>query len=204
MPKRHLLPKKSRSRRSSTSTQSNRTKPKNQRTAQKKRGRKSSAAKPSQPTRTSPRLALGKTVIADMLGDPSLSFSAAARKWKVDRRWLREHFGSELQKDSSGRIRAKVRNRRHRTLYKPTASPGESIPVVTKSKRERHLLGTWMAALNAASRGHWSKMKKFPRNVVIGGVRLETSPDEVQEILNALAEEESPFEGLYRTIVRPS
>jgi hypothetical protein len=47
-------------------------------------------------------------------------------------------------------------------------------------------------------------MKKFPRRQVIGGVRLATGPKEVQRILTALAEEESPFEGLYRTIVRRS
>lgn len=194
MPKRHLLRKMSRSRRSSTS------KPTKKRTAQKRRASKSTR-KQSPPSR---RLELGKRVIADMLGDPSLSFTAAARKWKVDPRWLREHFVSDLRKDSSGRIRAKVRNRRHKILYKPTATPGESIPVVTKSKRERQLLGQWMAALNAAGRGDWSKMRKFPKGKRIGGVLLETSPEEVQAILNALAEEESPFEGLYRATVRPS
>jgi hypothetical protein len=151
--KRHLLRKKSRSRRSSTSTQS--TKPNKLRTSQKKRAGKSLAAKPSQPAPSSPRLALGKTVIADMLGDPSLSFTAAARKWGVDPRWLQKYFGSEFEKSSSGRIRAKVRNPRHKTLYKPTATPGMPVPVVTKSKRERLLLGEWMAALNEAGKGDW-------------------------------------------------
>jgi len=77
-------------------------------------------------------------------------------------------------------------------------------PVITKNKRERLLLGEWMAALNEAGRGHWSRMQKFPKGKRIGGVLLETDPKQVQEILEALADEESPFEGLYRTVARPS
>jgi hypothetical protein len=139
-----------------------------------------------------------------MLGDPSLSFAAATRKHKVDSRWVQKHLGSKFRKDSSGRIRAKVSNRRHKTLYKPTAIPGVHVPVVTKNKRERRLLGRWMAALNAAGRNDWSKMSKFPKQQLVGGILLETDPNEVQPILVALAEEESPYEGLYRRIARPS
>jgi hypothetical protein len=139
-----------------------------------------------------------------MLGDPSLSFTAAARKWRVDPRWLQKHYGSEFEKNSSGRIRAKVRNPRHKTLYKPTATPGMAIPLVTRSKRERLLLGEWMAALNKAGKGDWSRMREFPKDKRIGGVPLETDPNEVQEILEALADEESPFEALYRAVARPS
>jgi len=47
-------------------------------------------------------------------------------------------------------------------------------------------------------------MKKLPRKLVIGGVRLETNPKKVQEILVAMAEQESPFEGLYRAMGRTS
>lgn len=157
-----------------------------------------------QSSRTSQRLQRGERVFADMLGDPSLSFAATTRKHKVDRRWVLKHLGWKFGKDSSGRIRAKVRNKRHKTLYKPTDTPGVHRPVDTKSKGERQLLGQWMAALNAAGRGDWSKMKKFPKRQHIGGVLLETDPKEVQAILDALAEEESPFEGLYRTTVRRS
>ena len=44
-----------------------------------------------------------------------------------------------------------------------------------------------MAALNAAGRGDFSKIDKFPRNKSIGGVRLPTNRNEVQRILKALA-----------------
>jgi len=148
------------------------------------------------------RLERGERVLATMLHDPSLSFTATARKHKVDPRWVLKHLGWKFRKDSSGRIRAKVRNSRYKTLYKPTSTPGVSVPVVTKNKGERQQLGQWMAALNAARSNHWSRMARFPKGQYIGGVLLETDPKEVQEILLALAEQESPFEGLYRTIVR--
>ncbi len=204
MPRRHLPRKKSRSRSSSTSKYNTKTTRNNQRSAPKLSRIKSAA--PKQPTsdRESLRVERGQHVIADMLGDPSLSFTAAARKWKVDRRWLRKHFASDLLRDSSGRITAKVRNPRHKTLYKPTATPGMPVPVVTKGKSERLLLGEWMAALNEAGRGHWSRIRKFPKGKRVGGVLLETDPKEVQEILEALADEESPFEALYRAVARPS
>jgi hypothetical protein len=76
------------------------------------------------------------------------------------------------------------------------------MPVPTKNKAERLLVGRWMAGLNAAKHGDFSRIDKFPRNTVIGGVRLPTSRTEIQQILKSLAGRESPFEGLYRTIAR--
>jgi hypothetical protein len=58
--------------------------------------------------------------------------------------------------------------------------------------------------VNAAGRGDFSQMDKFPPNKTIGGVRLPTNRNEVQRILKALAEKESPYERLYRTLARPS
>src|SRR5713101_2181740 len=143
-------------------------------------------------------------VVRDMSRDPSLAFTKAARKRGIDPRSVRKHFPSAFRKDSSGRIRATSTEQRYKTLHIPSTAPGVSIPVITKNMRERRLLGEWMAALNAAGRGDFSRMKRFPRRQVIGGVRLATGPKEIQQILTALAEEEFPFEGLYRTLVRPS
>jgi hypothetical protein len=78
------------------------------------------------------------------------------------------------------------------------------MPVATTSKKERLLIGRWMAALNSAGRGDFSKIDKFPKDKRIGGILLPTNRAEVQQILVSLAEQESPFEGLYRTIVRRS
>jgi hypothetical protein len=139
-----------------------------------------------------------------MLRYPSLSFDQAVRRRKIDGRTVLHHFGAEFEKDSSGRIKARPKGRKLQTLYIPGAEPGQEIPVSTKDAGERRLLGRWMTAVNAAGRRDFSKIDKFPRNKSIGGVRLPTNRNEVQRILKALAEKESPFEGLYRTLARPS
>lgn len=201
MPARHLLRKKSRSRSSSTNSSTQKTKPtKNQHSARKQRGKKLTAGKRAQSPDRLQRLKAGRRLVADMAADSSLVFTRTAHKRGLDPRWVRREFGSQLEKDSSGRIRAKTRSRNRKTLHIPTATPGVRTPVATRNKHERKKVGKWMAALNAAGGGDFSKMKKLPRNLVIGGVRLETSPKKVQEILDAMAEEESPFEGLYRSM----
>jgi hypothetical protein len=141
-------------------------------------------------------------VLEDMLRKPSLSLSKAARKRKVDPRTVVRHFASRFRKDSSGRIRAYAVARRQKILYIPWFEPGQVKPIPTTGKSERLLLGRWMAALNAARGGDFSKIDKFPRNTKVGGILLPTKHAEIQRILVNLAEQESPFEGLYRTIVR--
>jgi len=140
----------------------------------------------------------------DMLKDPSLSFTRAARKRQIDPRTARKYNPGWFRRDPSGRIRAYAVARRQKILYIPWFEPGEVMPVETKSKRERLHLGRWMAALNSAGHDDFSKIDKFPKNKRIGGVLLPTNHAEVQQILVNLADQESPFEGLYRTIVRRS
>jgi hypothetical protein len=139
-----------------------------------------------------------------MLRDPSITFTQAARNREVDRRTVRKYFGVALQRDSSGRIKVRPSDRLRQTLYIPGTEPGEEIPVPTSSSHERQLLGKWMAALNHAGRGDFSRIHAFPRGQSIGGITLPTSDYEIQRILDALAEAESPFEGLYRSIAGPS
>lgn len=167
------------------------------RRSKKKSSRKNSPRK----TSTYNRAAL---VQRDMLRDPSLSFARALRNRKIDRRTVLHHFGSDFEKDSSGRIKARSIGGRRQTLFLPGFEAGQEIPVPTKNASERRFVGRWMKALNAAGRGDFSKMDKFPRNKSIGGVRLPTNRNEVQRILKALAERESPYERLYRTLARPS
>jgi hypothetical protein len=139
-----------------------------------------------------------------MLQNPSVSFTKASLKRQVDPRTVLHHFGSDFEKDSSGRIKARPSGRKQQTLFIPGFEAGQEIPIPTKDGRERRLVGRWMAALNAAGRGDFSKMDKFPRNQTIGGVQLPTSKREIQRILEALAEKESPYEGLYRSLARRS
>ena len=153
---------------------------------------------------TPPAQERAEQVHRDMLQNPSLSFTRASLKRKVDPRTVLHHFGSDFEKDSSGRLKARSIGRKRQTLYIPGAEPGLDIPVPTKNASERRFVGRWMAALNAAGRNDFSQMDKFPRNKSIGGVRLPTNRNEVQRILKALAERESPFERLYRTLARPS
>ena len=143
-------------------------------------------------------------VLADMRRNPSLTLTQAARTREVDPRSVQKHVGSALRKDSSGRIRARASDRFRQTLYIPSSKPGVSIPVPTRNSRERQLVGRWMAAINAAGRGDFSKLKRFPHAQLVGGVRLPTGTHEVQRILRALAEEEAPFEGLYGSLAQPS
>jgi len=167
------------------------------RKSKKKSSRKNTPRKSSTYNRAS-------QVHRDMLRNPTLSFARAIRKRKIDGRTVLHHFGSDFEKDSSGRIKARSIGGGRQTLFIPGSEPGQEIAVSTKNASERRVVGRWMAALNAAGRGDFSQMDKFPRNKSIGGVRLPKNTNEVQRILNALAEKESPFEGLYRTLARPS
>ena len=145
-----------------------------------------------------------RLVLEDMLRNPSLSFKKAAHKRRVDPRSVVAHFPTRFRKESSGRIKARGVTGKLKILYIPWFEPGEVMPVPTQRERERLLLGRWMTAMNAAGRGDFSKIDEFPKNKRIGGVLLPTKRAEVQRILVSLAEQESPFEGLYRTIVRRS
>ena len=143
-------------------------------------------------------------VYTDMLHDPSLTFTRAAHRRKIDPRTVRKHHPTGFPKDASGRIKARGVTGKLQLLHIPWFGPGEVMPVPTQSGTERLLLGRWMTALNAAGRDDWSKMDKFPKSKTIGGVLLPTKHAEVQQILVSLADSESPFEGLYRTIARRS
>jgi hypothetical protein len=143
-------------------------------------------------------------VLADLRRDPSLTFTQAARNRGVKPRTIHKYAASALRKDSSGRIKALASDRFRETLYIPGTKPDESIPIRTRNSRERQLIGQWMAALNDAGRGDFSGMSQFPKGTVVGGVRLPTNPEEVQRILEVAVESEGPYEGLYRTMARPS
>ncbi len=140
----------------------------------------------------------------DMGSNPSLALTQAARNRGVDPRTVKKHIGSALRRNSSGRIKVRPSDRLRQNLYIPGEEPAKQIPVPTRNSSERRLLGRWMGALNIARRGDFSKIRAFPRNQSIGGVILPTDDGEIQRILEALAETEAPFEGLYRTMGRPS
>jgi hypothetical protein len=143
-------------------------------------------------------------VVGDLSRNPSLAFTQAARDRGVDPATVWKYRASVLYRDKTGRVRVRQTDRYRQTLYIQSPMPGVSIPVPTKNRRERKLVGRWQAAMNAAGRNDFSLISKFPRGQFVGGVRLPTGSSEVQAILEAHAERESPYEGLYRTIARPS
>ena len=99
----------------------------------KKSSRKNSLRKSSAYNRAS-------QVQRDMLRNTSLSFARALRKRKIDGRTVLHHFGSDFEKDSSGRIKARSIGRRRQTLFIPGPEPSQDIPVPTKNASERRLV----------------------------------------------------------------
>src|SRR5438093_5476989 len=83
---------------------------------------KSSRKDPPRKTSTYKR---ASQVHRDMLRNSSLSFARAIRKRKIDGRTVLDHFGSDFEKDSSGRIKARSKSRKLQTLYIPGFEPGE-------------------------------------------------------------------------------
>lgn len=157
-------------------------------------------------TRLSPRRKVGTRerlfqVASDMRRNPTLSYSRAAADRGVSRKSRHAHLRNLFYRDASGRIRPRTSDRYRETLYIPTSQPGQLIEVNTKNSHERSLVGQWFVAINDAARGDFSKIKAFPRDQVVGGVRLPTSTDEVQRIVEAMAESDERYEGPYRSRV---
>ena len=53
--------------------------------------------------------------------------------------------------------------------------------------------------MKEAGRGDFARLNRFPKGTYINGVRLPTRAYEVQKLLEALENSESPFERLYAT-----
>jgi hypothetical protein len=143
-------------------------------------------------------------VLSDLRRDPNLTFTQAAENRDVRTSTARKYISSALRRDSSGRVKARPNDRFGETLFIPSTKPDERIPIQSKSSKERKLVGAWHTALNAAARGDFSLIHKFPRGQMVGGVLLPTSPYHIQKILGAQAEAETKLEGPYRTLARPS
>ena len=115
-----------------------------------------------------------RQVRQDMLKDPSLSLTRhlAGAELTPARYAITTQAGFERTFLDELELTPPPENRR---LYIPWFEPGELMPIPTKTKKERLLLGRWMAALNAAGHGDFSKIDKFPKNKRIGGVLLPTN-----------------------------
>lgn len=104
--------------------------------------KRSPGGKPSRRTRTSPARGRAFNVAADMRRDPSLSFTQAARKRKIDPRSVIKQIASDFYKDTSGRVRVRPTDRFRQTLHIPSNKPDVRVPF----PREIPARGNWLAA----------------------------------------------------------
>lgn len=139
-------------------------------------------------------------VLSDLRRDPKLNSTQAAKNREVSLHSMWKHVGSELKQERpGGRIRVTASDRLRATLHIPTKKPDVLVPIHTKGSKERYLVGEWFASIKEAGRGEFSRLNRFPKGTYIDGVRLPTGRNEVQKILEALENSESPFERLYGT-----
>jgi hypothetical protein len=99
--------------------------------------------------------------------------------------------------DSRGHFYPRGYDRYVQPLQLSTAQPGELRIVRTRGSHQRSLAGQWENALKAAGNGDFGPIDAFPKDVFIDGYHLATDHDEVQRILEAQAESDSPLEELY-------
>ncbi|PYU67357.1 MAG: hypothetical protein DMG49_19045 [Acidobacteria bacterium] len=137
-------------------------------------------------------------VLSDLRRDPNLTLTQAAKNREVSLRSIRKYIGAQLKQERpGGKIRVTASDRLRATLYRPSTKPDVLIPIHAKSSKDRYLVGEWFAAIKEAGRGDFTRLDKFPKGTFVGGVRLPTGHYEVQRILEAMENSESPFEQLY-------
>jgi hypothetical protein len=139
-------------------------------------------------------------VLADLRRNPEFTISQAAHNREVSLSTIRRYIGSQLKQDRpGGRITVTKGDRLSAYLYIPTTQPDVFQNIHAHGSEERALVGEWIAALNEAARGDFTRINKFPKGKSIDGVRLPTDTYEVQRVLEAMANSEKPFEDLYAT-----
>jgi hypothetical protein len=130
-------------------------------------------------------------VLAEMRSDPNLLLGRAARLHGVKPDTVRKYFPSALKK-VRGRIRATKTDRYPETLFLPDAQ-GNSVPIRTRSFKERSKAGQYLRDIGRALRGDIRALSKW-RGKKIAGVELLTDERALAVIEPALSE----F-SLYRT-----
>jgi hypothetical protein len=139
-------------------------------------------------------------VLSDLRRDPKLTLTQAAKNREVSPRSIRKYIESQLRQERpGGKLRVTASDRLRATLHIPSTKPDVLIPIHTRGSKERYLVGEWFASIIEAGRGNFARLNRFPKGTFIDGVRLPTGPYEVQKILEAMENSESPFERLYRT-----
>ena len=137
-------------------------------------------------------------VLSDLRRDAKLTLTQAAKNREVSPRSIRKYVESQLKQERpGGKLRVTASDRLRATLHIPSTKPDVLISIHTKSSKERYLVGEWFASVVEAGRGDFSRLNRFPKGTFVDGARLPTGAHEVQKILEAMENSESPFERLY-------
>jgi hypothetical protein len=124
-------------------------------------------------------------VIAAMRRDPKLRLTTAAKSHGVKAETIRKYFPSEIRK-SGGRLRARKGDRYSATIYLPDAH-GNSVPLQTRSSRERKRASQYLRDLGRYLRGQKNALAGW-HGKNIAGVELVTAGRTIVGIEPALSE----------------
>jgi hypothetical protein len=124
-------------------------------------------------------------VLAAMRRDPKLSLSHAAKLQGVKRETIKKYFPSALRR-SEGKFRATKSDRYAATLYIPDAY-SNSVPVHTRSSKDREALGQYLRDLGRYLRGKRDALAPW-HGKRVAGVELVTAGRVIAAIEPALSE----------------
>lgn len=127
----------------------------------------------------------GLHALAAMRHDPSLSLTHAGRLYGVKGETIKKYFPSALRK-FNGKFRVTKSDRYSATLYVPDAN-GNSVPVHTRSSKDRKALSRYLRDLGRYLRGKRNALAPW-RGKTVAGVELVTSGDVLVSIEPALSE----------------
>lgn len=166
----------------------------------KSRGRASKSRRPNKGNaseRSQTRRSRLLQVASDMRRDNTLAFTQACHNRGVNPQSRHRHVTALFYKDASGKVRPRKTDSYAQEISIPSTRPGVSIHFVARGSKERQLVGEWFAALKEAGGGDFTRLSTFPKGTFVDGVRLPTGAYEVQCILEAMEDSESPLEELY-------
>jgi hypothetical protein len=123
--------------------------------------------------------------IAGMRRDPDLRLSHATKLNGVKAETIRKYFPSELRK-SGGILRVRKSDRYSATLYIPDAH-GNSVPVETRSSKERQQASQYLRDLGRYLRGQKDALARW-HGKSISGVKLVTAGRTLAAIEPALSD----------------
>jgi hypothetical protein len=131
-------------------------------------------------------------VLAAMRRDSKLSLTRAAKLEGIKPGTVKKYFSSDLRK-SNGKFRVTKGDRHSATLYLFDAH-GNSVPIETRSSKERRQVGQFLRDLGRYQRGNRNALASW-RGKKIAGIELVTDPNTIKALEPAL----SDF-SIYRTL----